>query len=287
MTPQLGPTGELRDFVDLSMARRLEGAETLFDEHIAALQRYFPDATSEVIAGGTAIFVSAYYPANHIVGMGLYGTVTEDDIDSVEHFYHSRRVPCEIVVSPLADRSLTRLLGKRGYCVSEFNSVLIRRLEDCRSVEPPTGLRIERVTNDTEAAWNGAILRGFAEYGPLPPNLFLPFATIAGSLNFVALLDDVPAGGGMGQIMQNAGIAALFGTATVPEYRGRGVQTALIHRRLWEAAQAGCEYAVVSTLPGSGSQRNMERRGFRVAYTKIVMIRTWPELEEQKANDGP
>jgi len=30
----------------------------------------------------------------------------------------------------------------------------------------------------------------------------------------------------------------------------------------------------------------MERRGFRVAYTKIVMIRTWPELEEQKANDG-
>jgi hypothetical protein len=34
---------------------------------------------------------------------------------------------------------------------------------------------------------------------------------------------------------------------------------------------------VVSTHPGSGSQRNMERRGFRLAYTKVVMTREWPE----------
>jgi hypothetical protein len=53
------------------------------------------------------------------------------------------------------------------------------------------------------------------------------------------------------------------------------VQSALIARRLHEAAQAGCEYAVVSTLPGSGSQRNMERRGFQLAYTKLVMVKEW------------
>ncbi len=41
----------------------------------------------------------------------------------------------------------------------------------------------------------------------------------------------------------------------------RGVQTALIERRLHEAALAGCEYAVVSTQPTTGSQRNMKRRG--------------------------
>jgi len=52
----------------------------------------------------------------------------------------------------------------------------------------------------------------------------------------------------------------------------------LIACRLREATRAGCEYAVVSTHPGSGSQRNMERRGFRVAYTKVVMMREWPEL---------
>ena len=277
---------ELIDFVDLQMARRLEAAETLSDEHVSALRRYFPDACSEVIAGGTAVFGGTTYPANHIVGMGLYGPVTEDDIDRVEHFYRSRYVPCEIVISPLCDRSLAETLGKREYRVTEFNSVLIRRLEDCKAAESPPGISIERVTSGTEKSWNEAILRGFAEYGPLPPNLFLPFATIAGSLNFVALVDGVAVGGGMGQIMPKAQIAALFGTATVPEYRGRGVQTALIQHRLGEAAEAGCEYAVVSTLPGSGSQRNMERRGFKVAYTKIVMVRTWPELEEQETKDG-
>jgi len=282
----LSPVSKLRDFVDLQMARRLEAAETMSDEQVAALRRYFPDAISEVIGGGTAVFASTGYPANHIVGMGLYGPVSENDIDCVEHFYRSRCVPCEIVVSPLADRSLTQLLSERGYRVTEFNSVLIRRLEDCEPFERADGLSIERVTRANESAWNETILRGFAEYGPLPTDLFLPFATLAESLNFLARLDGVPAGGGMGQIMRDVGIAALFGTATIPEHCGRGVQTALIQRRLWEALQAGCEYAVVSTLPGSGSQRNMERRGFRVAYTKVVMVRTWPELEKQERDDG-
>ena len=86
-------------------------------------------------------------------------------------------------------------------------------------------------------------------------------------------------GAAAGALFREAGIAALYGTATLPEFRRRGVQSALIARRLHEAALAGCEYAVVSTQPGSGSQRNMERRGFRVAYTKIVMVREWAELE--------
>ena len=82
--------------------------------------------------------------------------------------------------------------------------------------------------------------------------------------------------------MRNANIAVLFGT-TVPEFRGRGVQTALINRRLWAAVQQGCEYAVVSTTPGRGSQRNMERCGFHLAYSKIVMVRSWPEPTTQSS----
>lgn len=29
------------------------------------------------------------------------------------------------------------------------------------------------------------------------------------------------------------------------------------------------------TTPGSGSQRNAERQGFHVAYTKVVLVREW------------
>lgn len=272
---QSSSADELRGFVDLNFARRLEMAETMSPDHVRALRCYWPEATSEVIAGGTAVFAGHSYPANHIVGMGLYGAVTLPDVERVEEFYRSREVPCEIVVSPLADPSLRDLLALRSYRITEFNSVLIRQLGSFELIRPADGITVERVTTDTEQIWDRVIARGFAEYGPLPDNLFAAFATLADSLNFLARVNGEPAGGGMGSIMREAGIAALFGTATIPEFRGRGVQTALINRRLWEADQAGCEYAVVSTLPGSGSQRNMERRGFRVAYTKIVMVRSW------------
>jgi hypothetical protein len=285
-TSQSASATELRDFVDLSLARRLEMAETLTPDHVKALQRFAPEATSVTIAGGTAIFGGGVYPANHVVGMGLYGPVTSADVDRVEEFYRSRSVSCEIVVSPLADRSLLELLATREYRITEFNSVLIRRLQEDELIEPAAGITVERVTQGTEQLWDRVIATGFAEFGPLPENLFAAFASVPDTLCFLARVDGEAAGGAVGAVMREAGIAALFGTATLPEFRRRGVQTSLIHRRLGEAAKAGCEYAVVSTLPGSGSQRNMERMAFRVAYTKLVMVRTWPELTPSGANDG-
>jgi hypothetical protein len=33
--------------------------------------------------------------------------------------------------------------------------------------------------------------------------------------------------------------------------------------------RVGCDLAMVCTEPGSGSQRNAERQGFQIAYTRI------------------
>ena len=283
---QTSSANALRDFVDLQFARRLEMAETMTAEHVKALQRFAPEAACEVIAGGTAIYGGAAYPSNQIVGMGLYGAVTSGDIERLEEFYRSRAVPCRIVVSPLADASLLELLAPRGYGVAEFNSVLTRRLDDVELIEPAAGITVERVKDATARIWDSVVTQGFAEFGPLPENLFVPFAVLSQTMNFLARVAGEAAGGGMGYVFHEAGIAALFGSSTLPQFRGRGVQTALIHRRLWEARQAGCEYAVVSTWPGSGSQRNMERRGFRVAYTKLVMVNGWPEGETPGRDDG-
>jgi hypothetical protein len=53
----------------------------------------------------------------------------------------------------------------------------------------------------------------------------------------------------------------------------RGLLTALSRARMSAAAKAGCEYAVVVTQGGSASQRNCERLGFRVAYSKVTAIK--------------
>jgi hypothetical protein len=39
------------------------------------------------------------------------------------------------------------------------------------------------------------------------------------------------------------------------------------------AVEAGCEYAVVVTQGGTVSQRNAERLGLRVAYSKVTVIK--------------
>ena len=122
-----------------------------------------------------------------------------------------------------------------------------------------------------------AIAKGFSQDIVVAEEVFGGFAALPGALAFLARIEDKVVGGCGGRIIPEARIASLFGTATLPEYRGRGVQSALIAQRLQEAGLAACEYAVVSTMPGGGSQRNMERRGFRLAYTKVVMMREWPE----------
>jgi GNAT superfamily N-acetyltransferase len=266
---------QLREFVDLAFARRLEMAETIPPECVEALCQFSPAQpfAYEQVAGGTAFYGGPGYPSNQMVGMGLYGAVTSDDMDRVETFFFSRGVPSTIVASPLADMSLLRLLGQRGYGVVEFNSVLVRKIEAREPFHPPADIVIERVTPKTVSPWMHTIAEGFAQQIAVAEEVFGGFASLPGNLSFLARIGDRIVGGCGGRIIPEARIAALYGTATLPAFRNRGVQSALIERRLHEAALAGCEYAVVSTQPATGSQRNMERRGFRLAYTKLVMTR--------------
>ena len=69
------------------------------------------------------------------------------------------------------------------------------------------------------------------------------------------------------------GIAEFGVAATLEEARGRGCQTALLHRRIRDAAEAGCHTLFVETgerVPGrpSASYRNILRAGFEEAYLR-------------------
>jgi hypothetical protein len=43
----------------------------------------------------------------------------------------------------------------------------------------------------------------------------------------------------------------------------------LLDSRLRYAAEQGCDIAMMCAQPGTPSQRNAERNGFRIAYTRI------------------
>jgi ribosomal protein S18 acetylase RimI-like enzyme len=85
---------------------------------------------------------------------------------------------------------------------------------------------------------------------------------------YVAYVDRRPAGAAALSLAE--GIGHLANAATLPELRNRGVQTALIRRRIRDAAATGCELVSSGASAGSQSLRNLERSGLHVAYVKTA-----------------
>jgi GNAT superfamily N-acetyltransferase len=75
---------------------------------------------------------------------------------------------------------------------------------------------------------------------------------------------------GVGLLFRHAGVGYLASATTLPAYRGRGVQQALIRHRINAAIDAGCDLIAAQTAVGGASQRAMERAGLRLAYTKAL-----------------
>jgi hypothetical protein len=78
-------------------------------------------------------------------------------------------------------------------------------------------------------------------------------------------------------------VALLAGACTIPEARKQGAQLALLDYRLRYAAEQGCDLAMMCAQPGSASQRNAERHGFRIAYTRIK----WQLAEKERGLSSP
>lgn len=75
----------------------------------------------------------------------------------------------------------------------------------------------------------------------------------------------------------SGGTAWLGWDATLPEFRGRGAQSALIIERLNDAANQGCTYVTTETATnGAGgvdpSYRNYQRLGFSMAYERTTYV---------------
>lgn len=80
-----------------------------------------------------------------------------------------------------------------------------------------------------------------------------------------------------GGVMVCGDVGVLAGASTIPEFRRRGAQNALLTARLKAVRERGCDIAMMAAEPGSASQRNAERNGFRIAYTRTKWCKAFPE----------
>jgi GNAT superfamily N-acetyltransferase len=275
-------------FVDRALARRFESAEEMPQVHHAyADQKMRPHIGSAVepIAGGHMIFAGLGSPIGRAVGMGFDAPVTDADFDRLENFYYSRKAPAQIDYCPLSDPSLLEIARKRGYGIAELNNVLARKLDPSETFPPgPEGFTIRPGKPEEALAFSTIVRQSFFPDGGEPAGfdeMLAPMFTFPGAITFVAEADVAEleaklVATGAGLIIPERRIVALFGAATLKPYRGRGLQTAILQRRLHIAAQAGCEYAVIVTQGGTTSMRNAERLGFTLAYSKATLIKAPP-----------
>ena len=266
----------------VQLARRLEAAEAANGAQCAAAQNSIdPDSGATVLqsAGGWAIYVGAETPLSRAVGLGLWGLVRGAELDAVERFYHERNAASTVDLCPLADPSIIDLLRDRGYGITEFNHALVRLSGPVDAVQSEQ-VAIRPAEGHEECLWSETVGRGFLEKDELfrqELDIGRTIFRIPGVRCYLAYWGGRAVGAAALSI--HDGLAVLFADSTVTAFRGLGVQSALIRERLRAAFGEGCDLATASTLPGSKSQRNYERCGFQVVYTKPTLVRQADKAE--------
>lgn len=266
-------------FVDRALARRLESCEEMPQVLYARIfQRTRPEvgAAEQSICGGHMVFAGLGSPIGRATGVGLDRPFTAEDLGQIERFYRTHNAPSQVDLTPLHEPAVFELFKERGYAIAELNNVLYRKLDSNEEIRQlPARCKIRR-SHPEEAEVTGAIVESafFPDGAPEAfRGLIAPLYQMESALAFVATIDEKPVACGTGIVIPEHRVFALCGAGTLAPYRGRGLQTALLRARMAAALEAGCEFAVVVTQGGTTSQRNAERLGFQVAYSKVTVIK--------------
>lgn len=280
-------------FGSVPLARRIEAAEVRLMRLLGQAAEALGHAGAFVtpFGGGLAVSGGPSSPITKVIGVGYDGVPDAASLLALEARYAAADTEVVFEVATLADLACVRALERRGYQLQRTELVLGRpatgRQDDRQLPGPlPDGVTIGE-DHDLET-WVAVSVDGFsASEAPAGRETAAEvhtrdaiaqaaqlFAGLPDARRYLARRGGVPAGAASLRLDED-GIAQCSGATTLVEHRRHGIQTALLHHRLAAAADAGCDLAVVTTEPGSRSQANAERHGFRL-YSRLVLSRTQP-----------
>jgi GNAT superfamily N-acetyltransferase len=270
----------LKPFSDLALARRLERAEgDACLQFAAARSRISPESGAQWMeyAGAQVVFDGVDSPVTQTFGLGLHEELNAQTLDAIESFFLDRGAPVRHEISPFAGVPALDLLCRRNYRPIETASVLYQPISqrgeskaEAQSAQTED-VEVRIVAAGEAQLWAEINHRGWSGDHPEVSDFLLNFSVIAAgrehTISFLAEWNGIP--GAAASLSIHEGVAMFSGAATVPEMRRRGLQSALLRERLRVGMEQGCDLAMMVTEPGSDSQRNAERNGFQIAYTRM------------------
>jgi N-acetylglutamate synthase-like GNAT family acetyltransferase len=199
-----------------------------------------------------------------------------DDIDQLEaicaFFTDAALLPLIEVWAGDASASLGRRLAYAGFYAAEVNVTLqAQPSQPSSTTTPDPGIEIREVAaSDDDTVYLKTLFNGYGlSTEPVSPQqTMMAIEHRSPHLRrYLAYVDDQPAAAAALYTTQRG--AYFAGAATIPAMRHRGCQSALIRRRLHDAA-ATAQQIAVTTAFGSPSQANLQRLGFSIAHTRTV-----------------
>lgn len=265
---------------DHSLSQRLERAEgNACVQAALARQRLFPNCGADWnnLDGTYVVFDGPISPLTQGFGFGLFAPPSEATLDAIEHFYFEHGAPVQLELSPHAGVSALEILCERGYGPVEISNVLYQPIvKSALSIDSgPPAYPIGPGQASLFAEINlNAWTHDYPDFADFLREAGAIVPAREGTACFLADWEGIPSA--TGALCIHEGVALFGGAATLPEVRRRGLQTALLNARMRFAADEGCDLAMIVAQPGSRSQRNAERQGFQIAYTRIKWMKNPP-----------
>ncbi len=263
-------------YIDKDLSKRLERTEMLENADVVETRSRVDPGSGACwaeIGGAYAMFDDVESPITQTFGLGMFQDVDAGVLEQIEQFFQERGARVAHEVSPMADQSILKLFADRKYRPVELTAVMFQELDPAAPPRTPINPDIQtRIISEDEAdIWAGVAAAAWGAEDESLRGFMLDFGKVvartAGGLPFIAELDGAAIASGGFAIYDD--VCILSGAATIPEARRRGAQSALLTARLNYAAANGCRLAMMCAHPGSQSQKNAQKNGFLIAYTRI------------------
>lgn len=241
--------------------------------------------------GGAVAFKQGVDWLCQAIGCGLDRPITAAGVERIATFLRSRGARPSIDLTDLSGEEAFATMAGAGLALEQAERVYARDLSE--HVEHPelSGVRIQPVDQADVASLRALVrhrVMGFSKPGiePLPGEFEAAerSQTHPRSRGFCAYVDGELAGTCGMEIIELAPVeghepvrlASLWGAVVGEPYRRKGIQGALIARRLQQGVDEGCRLAVIECDPGIPTERNAVRLGFLLAYTRLGFRGTVP-----------
>jgi GNAT superfamily N-acetyltransferase len=236
--------------------------------YAAAYRTLYPDARTATrqLSGGVAVFTETGSPVNHLAGAGLTEPITDGGLAEVESFFAEFESEFEAWVAPGRDLAPFVVRGYHGPTTMRVfarPAVPVEAIAGTITVE-----RVECDSPDEAEAYGRLAAAAVGSPAPVMIRLFAAFSAVPGVRLYRARVEGAVAG--VARLAIDGDLTEFGGGATLPEFRGRGVQQAALRHRINEACAAGCSILATEAEPETGSARNVLRAGFEAAFDYSV-----------------